>query len=53
MVSFTVADLTTFVDWADGDTAVKEAVDGLGDAAFVGPSTAADDPQVLVFRKGT
>lgn len=51
IVSFTVADLATFVGWADNDGAVKEVVPDLGDGAYVGPSTA-KDPQVIVFRKG-
>lgn len=51
IVSLTVADLATFVGWADNDSAVKEIIPDLGEAAYVGPSTA-EDPQVIVFRKG-
>jgi len=46
-----VADLATFVGWADNDNAVKEVVADLGDSAYAGPQ-GADDPQVIVFRSG-
>ena len=51
-VLVTFGNLAEFVHWANGRTAVREIVSGLGDAAFLGPK-GAGEPNMLVFRKGS